>query len=428
MAYAEKRVSTAKGSKGKVSWRARYKKPDGTWGSEPGFPTKKTAENWGDEQEAAIRSGRWIDPDLMQTPFGVFARKWMASQSPRGRTVMNRWERLDTHILPKWEHTPLIALNWFDVDAWARSLACAESTVKDCTGLLSLILTGAVDAKYLSANPLYGRRSSTNTSAATVPDQPTAGDVQQWAPPEAVLQVARRLGPVNGLLPLTTAFLGPRWGEGIGLHRTKTLLQRREPYNGGWFECPILRIDVEVAEYVRRGPDGSKQGVVRQLEPPKNKWSVRDIDVPPFLADLLARHLATWPHPYVFMTPSGTWWWRNSWWELMRPAADGRPARPKARGRAVKEAWEPIMRGMTMRRLRHTHDTYQAQIGVHPVLAFEQAGHRYPGIKGTYQHPTPKMRQQRLDGLQEIFEQAMRNLGWRALWESEDPADFASQS
>ncbi len=61
MAYAEKRLSTAKGSKGKISWRSRYKKPDGTWGSEPGFPTKKTAENWGEEQEAAIRAGRWID-------------------------------------------------------------------------------------------------------------------------------------------------------------------------------------------------------------------------------------------------------------------------------------------------------------------------------------------------------------------------------
>ncbi|MGH4028515.1 hypothetical protein ACQB60_06215 [Actinomycetota bacterium Odt1-20B] len=44
--------------KGSQSQACRYKKPDGTWGSQPGFPTKTTTENWGDEQEAAIRAGR----------------------------------------------------------------------------------------------------------------------------------------------------------------------------------------------------------------------------------------------------------------------------------------------------------------------------------------------------------------------------------
>jgi hypothetical protein len=76
------------------------------------------------------------------------------------------------------------------------------------------------------------------------------------------------------------------------------------------------------------------------------------------------------------------------------------------------------MRGVTMRALRHTHDTYQDQIGVKPSLAFEQAGHKRPGIKAVYQHPTPAMRRERLDGLQEIYERAMRHLGWDAVWES----------
>ena len=74
------------------------------------------------------------------------------------------------------------------------------------------------------------------------------------------------------------------------------------------------------------------------------------------------------------------------------------------------------MPGLTMRDLRHTHDTYQDQIGVRPALMFEQAGHKRPGIKAVYQHPTPSMRQERLDGLQEIYERAMHNLRWRTLW------------
>ncbi len=32
------------------------------------------------------------------------------------------------------------------------------------------------------------------------------------------------------------------------------------------------------------------------LGPPKNEKSAREVDVPPFLAELLAVHLATWPH------------------------------------------------------------------------------------------------------------------------------------
>ncbi|WP_275462113.1 hypothetical protein [Streptomyces noursei] len=415
MAYAEKRVSTAKGSKGKVSWRARYKLPDGSWGSEPGFPTKRTASAWGEEQEAAVRAGRWNDPSKTRTPFGEFARLWMKSQSPRGRTTMNRWERLETHIFPRWERTQLIDINWFDTDTWGRSLTCADATIDDCFALMSQILTSAVDAGYLPANPLFGRRRTLNTRA---PGHAPQDRAPATAAPEAVLRLAQRLGPANGLHVLTTSFLGQRWGEGIGLHRDKALLTRREPHNGGFFTCPTLRIEQEVAEYIRRGSDGSRLGTVHDLEPVKNKWSVRDVDVPPFLADLLERHLDAWPHDWVFCTPKGTWWWRNSWWELLRPAADGRKARPKARGRAVKEGWEPTAPGFTMRKGRHTADSYQAEIGVHPVLAYEQMGHKYPGIKGTYQHPTPAMRQRRLDGLEEMFARALHVLGVKNLWGS----------
>ena len=46
MAYAEKRGNL---------WRARWRGPDGTLESRPGFQTRKAAENYGRDQEAAIR-------------------------------------------------------------------------------------------------------------------------------------------------------------------------------------------------------------------------------------------------------------------------------------------------------------------------------------------------------------------------------------
>ncbi|MFG2400706.1 hypothetical protein [Streptomyces lydicus] len=423
MAYAEKRVSTAKGSKGKVSWRARYKKPDGTWGSEPGFPTKRTAEQWGDEQEAAIRAGRWIDPDLQRKHFGLWAREWMKAKPKRGATVDKRWNMLDQHIFPKWEHTPLQSITWFNVDAWQQGLRCDDVTAGHCVSLMSSILTGAVDAQHLTVNPLAGRRR-TRATAATAGDRPAKVKKktveEQWAPPEVVIQVAERLGPVNGLHVLTTAFTGLGWGESAALHRDNTLLVRQQPYDGGVFTCPTVRVDPDVgelAEYVGRDESGKRTGLVHRLEPPKNEGRARDVDVPPFLAILLRCHLADWPWPHVFCTPTGKLWRRSNFGRsILRPAADGRDALPASKGHAPRAAWEPIMPGMTMRATRHTHDTLQEQIGVKPALAFEQAGHKRPGIKAVYQHPTPAMRQDRLDGLEEIFQRAMRNVGLRTLW------------
>jgi integrase len=418
VAYAEKVFKVRNGKKTKqFTWRARYKKPDGTWGSEPGFPTKRLAEDWGEQQEAAIREGRWVDPDLARTKFGAFVAEWMEAQKPRGRTTMNRWERLETHILPKWRDTPLIALNWFDVEAWARMLALtvARSTVRDCVQLMSRIVNGAVDKRYLTVNPLAGRRL-TGLPADIVEKK---SDEDQVAEPEVVLQLARRLGPVYGLHVIAAAWTGLRWEELAGLHRRNTLLVRKQKHDGGVFTCPIIRIDKSdgaLAEYYVRDEEG-KRRTYRALEPPKNAKSARDVDLPPFLAQLLEKHLADWPHDFVFTTKTGKWWWRSYWFEVLRPAADGRDEREPGRGRPSSPEWEPIAPGLTMRDLRHTHDSWQEQIGVAPVLGYEQMGHKYPGIKGTYRHPTPPMRKQRLEGLQELYERAMRNLGWESIWE-----------
>ncbi|WP_233518531.1 hypothetical protein [Streptomyces corynorhini] len=410
MAYAEKRGS------GKRPWRARYKKPDGTKGSEPGFRTKVAAEDWGEDQEAEIRAGTWIDPDLMRVHFGVFARKFMAERQKRGRTNGTRWDRLDAYILPKWEHTPLIGMTWFDVDSWQMLLPCEDVTRGHCVSLMSTILTAAVDARHLKVNPLYGRRRTAAVVSTPTIVKPRRSDEDGAHSPEDVLRVADRMGPAKGLNVITTAFTGINWGEGQGLHRDACLRTRRQRWGSGWFECPTLRVVQEVAEYEERGPAGEKLGTVLRLEPTKNEWRERDLDLPPFLERMWRYHLADWPYEWVLSTESGKWWRRSNWGKQIRPAADGRSAREKRQGVSARKKWEPIAPGMTMRSLRHLHDSLQAQIGVKAPLEFEQAGHKRPGIKGVYQHPTPEMRQERLDGLEEIFWGAMRNLGWTTLW------------
>ena len=101
---------------------------------------------------------------------------------------------------------------------------------------------------------------------------------------------------------------------------------------------------------------------------------------------------------------------------MFRPACDGRPKREKRQGVSYRAAWEPILPGLDMRALRALHDTLQSELGVKEPLAFEAAGHRRPGIKRHYQKPTAAMRAERLDGLEETYWRAMRNVGLSTMW------------
>lgn len=417
MAYAEKVYKVRNGLKTKqFVWRCKYKLPSGKEGSESGFPTKVKAIEWGEEQERQIKAGTWIDPQKRNTTFGEFARTFMASRRKRGATSSKRWDRLEGHLLPRWESVPLGTISWFEVDTWQQSMTIEDVSRGHCVSLMSTIMTAAVDADYIKVNPLFGRRRTRDTAGdAARPKLPKIRRDGGVRPEDSIL-LAERLGPARGIHVLTTAFTGLRWGEGLGLHRDNALLLRRQQWGAGEFICPILRIAEEYAEYQERDEYGNKKGYVLRLEPTKNDGSTRDVDVPPFLAQLLRWHLADWPHERPFSTASGTAWRRGNWSRTFRPACDGRKMREKRHGVSHREAWEPILEGLDMRALRGLHDTLQAELGVKEPLAFEAAGHVRPGIKRHYQKPTPAMRAERLEGLEEVFWTGMRNVGLKALW------------
>ena len=442
MAYGEKRGS------GKTPWRARYKRPDGTLGSEPGFRTKRAAEEWGEDQEAAIRAGRWQDPEKARTPFGEFAPIWMAAQKVAPSTVIKRKRLLSRHLMPAFERTPLCEINIFTAQAWGNKQTCAPVTVRHALTLLSSILTGAADAGYLLANPMYGRRRQTIdrpehdvTRQHGAVDHAEDGHAETvWAQPDEVYALHQRLGGVAGLMVVTIAYTGLRWGELAGLHRSNALLKRSDKIDRRPFERTVLRIDPKVgslhevefeldeeglaewraaeaervAECRRKGRTGKgrrePKSVVRQyLGPPKNKTSAREVDLPPFLVTLWEKHLAEWPHEYVFASPAGKWWWRSNFRTQLRPAADGREAKPRQRGFAGREAWEPIVPGLTMRGLRHTHDTWMKDDRVDRALRFQTMGWAVSGdIEGVYEHVTPEMRKGRLEALEARWRRGRR--------------------
>jgi integrase len=424
MAYAEKR--------GK-SWRVRYQKPDGTWASESGFPTKSAALARGRELESDVQRGTYIDPRKGQTPFKDWAQTWMTAQKVEGRTVERRYYLLDTHLLPKWGKVPLLGINWFEVRAWLDGgMTCAESTRRDAATLLSMMLTGAADAGYIPVNPLYQRRRTASKKKR---------DAKVWAYPDQVLAIADRpASRADRLMIITAAWTGMRWGELCGLHRDNCGLLRRDRDGTTTLVRRVIRIDPDVGalhevavrmteedleewekqERARLGKAERAGRPAKPKKPPKNRVEVylgspkppngaREIDIPPFLAQLLDEHMAAWPHPHLFVGPDGHWHRRNNWnARVIAPAADGRPGKPRTRGRAEIPAWEPILPGQRLHGFRHGHKTWMIEDDIPEVLQCEQMGHELDGIRGVYSHPSVAMRKKRLDALQARWERAQK--------------------
>ena len=101
MAYAEKRGNL---------WRARWRSPDGTLESEPGFTTRKAAEDHGRDQEAAIRNNTYVDPRAGQITLTEWVNQWYSALDLELTTLSSYRYLIEVHILPVFGHRTLSSL------------------------------------------------------------------------------------------------------------------------------------------------------------------------------------------------------------------------------------------------------------------------------------------------------------------------------
>jgi integrase len=151
MAYAEKRGNL---------WRARWRGPDGTLESRPGFHRRKAAENYGRDQEAAIRANTYVDPRA-------------------GKITLTEW-----------------------VNQWYPALL------------------GDAIPRYIQANAAQRRRGKGRKGQRRIQRIEQAG--KAWATPIQALLVAERCAALSGydtdfVMIVTVAYTGMRWSEVIGL-------------------------------------------------------------------------------------------------------------------------------------------------------------------------------------------------------------------
>ncbi|MDI6101204.1 site-specific integrase [Actinoplanes sp. NEAU-A12] len=359
MAWVEKRGD---------GYRVRYRRPDGTVGTDSSHPTRKAAQTRANAVDTERQQDTYIDPSGGKITLREWADIWLEAHNVGANTAAKYDTYLRVHILPRFGDCPLNAITRMMVKTWVKELnqRRASSTVADILSVLSMLMGEAVEERRIVTNPCRRLRPTADLK----PERPWATELQ-------VLAIANHLGPAEATLVVTAAYTGMRWGELVGLQRQNCKLDDAR-----------IHIDPDV---------GALHEIAGRLElgPPKTPAAVRTILLPPFLVTRLREHLDTHDHSHIFVGADGGLWRRSNFSRrFWRPATDGNP----------KKLIAPVIPGMHFHDLRHTHKTWMIEDGIPEVAQAKRLGHRLPGVRGIYSHVSPAVEQRLVDCLQKRWE------------------------
>src|SRR6266851_2438994 len=324
VAYAEKRGNL---------WRARWRAPDGSMQSKPRFTSRKDAENFGRDQEAAIRANTYVDPRAGRITLTDWVNLWYPALDLEPVTLANYRYYIEVHILPAFGDRTLTSLTAQEISTWERQIVtsgCPPTTARDARSKLVTLL-GEASPRHLQVNPAQRSRGKGRKGRRRIELHEKAE--KAWPTPLQALLVAERCAALSGfetdfVMILTIAYTGMRWSEAIGLTPGSV---RDDQVSIEW-----KLYELQGRFYRGRPKDGS----------------IRPADLPPFLAELVAGYLraagsrrctctgieSPWCEGgrYAFFGPEGGHFRRSAYGaRFFRPAADGwypareqRPAAP----------------------------------------------------------------------------------------------------
>jgi integrase len=321
---------------------------------------------------------------------GEWWARWFPAVDLAPSTLEAYAQQYRRHVEPRFARVRLDEITALDLSQFARSLreqGLAPSSVAVAMAVIRDLLVDAAGEGLITAAPtgvIRRRRAG------------RAGPVRAGVAAElgTVLAVRRRLPDQESLMALTAVFTGMRWGEVCGM-RTGTL--RLQPaglgVGGGVYEIDAQLGAVHEDVHARRF-----------FGPPKDGHG-RVIDLPVFLADLLQALVeAVDGRTLVFANRHGEPIRHTDFLRRWRPACDGRSAQYGREGELRAPAEPPLHPRLRFHDLRHTHKTMLIELGVPEVLQDERLGHHPPGMRGVYAHTTRRMREELVDGLQELWE------------------------
>lgn len=344
-------------------WEARYRDALGRHRSKS-FSSKTAARSYLSAVETELERGDWIDPNAGRITLAEYAMQWVEGEAQlRASSRANLDSRLRLHIIPRFGSHPLNAITPAEVRQWVADLSkrLSPGSVASTYRTLARILSTAQIEGRIRRSPCVGIRLPKQTSHTEM----------HFLTPREVSLLADALDDRYRTLIFTAAYTGMRWGELAGL-RTK-----RVNLKSGFIR--VTEAQTEVNGHVATGP--TKTG------------AHRTIALPPFLTEMLERHINEFASPegVVFTSAEGTSIRRNFYHRHFKPA--------------VRRAGLPAK--LRFHDLRHTCAALLIAQGAHPKEIQERMGHST--IKLTfdrYGHLFPTLDSRLRDGLEATFRDA----------------------
>lgn len=251
-----------------AGWRACWRGPDGRVEHLVGFSGKKAAKQYADGQTADIRAGRYLDPNLGRITLTEWSNLWYAGLDLELSTMDNYRRHLELYILPSFGHRSIAAILPEEVQAWETELVRAghaRRSVYDYRSTFRTCLGDAVPGR-IARNPAERGRPRGKKAERRVAR--AMSKRRTWATPMDVFGLGERLAVLSGcdedfVKAVAIGWTGMRWSEATGLLPGCV-------HDGRWsLDWKLYELDGRF--YRGRPKDGS----------------VRDVDIPPFLDDLI---------------------------------------------------------------------------------------------------------------------------------------------
>ncbi|WP_245831494.1 tyrosine-type recombinase/integrase [Mycobacterium terramassiliense] len=311
------------------------------------------AEGWLANERKLIEMGEWTPPEdrdavrsARTATVREYANKWLTERDLAPKTRQLYRELLDSRILPALGDQMIRAVTPADIRSWWVALGAEKKTPTRNTHayqLLKTIFNTAREDKAVADNPCQ-------IKSAAKPPKPR--DVQALSVAE-LEKVAEKVPERYRAAVPVAAWCGLRFGELIEL-------RRKDIHVTG--DRMVLRIRRQ-ATYV---------GKKLEVGPPKSDAGIRDVVVPPHVAEILRAHMKTHtgrgPESFVFTTTRGLRLSKTAFTKSVKAgfAAVGKP-------------------DMRIHDLRHVGATLAAQAGATTKELMARIGHATPAMAMRYQ-------------------------------------------
>src|SRR5690625_360730 len=436
MAYAEKLVK---------SWRACWQSASGKVEKQSGFPTKREARRFAEEQEAEARRRGNARSDASQLLLRDWVEEWHQGLDLEVNTMLGYETIIQNHLLPTWGETRLrdLATSDAQIKVWVKKLREAGYTHRTVGGIVSLlgtICSDAVDAGLMHRNPAAHRRSrgryANRQGNSTRP--PVIVD------PFTAFLLAERASTITGrddefILLTTMYYTGMRISEVMGIEigavSSKYRLQKQlSPYIKSevfYYKSPKFNSirDIDIPKFLLELWRHQARQVQHMEVPEGARWCPCGDEVPQeyrhtpkihlFVGDdwhhwkqTSFRHRVLYPAAWGKFFPSSETW-RPVYQSLREDGSDPGPfdwdntRSRRNRAKAAVACWAPLAPDMTPHAFRHSHKTLMEELGTPKPLMNDRMGHKDHSVSGRYSHPTDGMREQLMERLFSSCEMAL---------------------